>query len=432
MTRAEASPRTSLTVTEACAAVLAELRPLDPEVVRLEAALGRVLARDVVSPLALPPWDNASMDGYAVHAADVRGARTDAPIALPVVETVAAGGTPTTSLPPGAAIRIMTGAPVPEGADSVIRIEDTDRGIEQVLINDARDAGRNVRPRGEDIEAGAVALEAGTVIGPAQLGVLASVGAARVTVRRRPRVAVLATGDEIVDVDQFDAVLAGRRIVSSNSYTIRAAASLAGADVVDLGICPDDRAALRSSLQQARDEKCNLLFTSGGVSVGVFDFTRQVLRELGAEMRFWRVKIRPGGPLGFGFLGDIPWLGLPGNPVSAMVTFELFGRPAIRQLRGEAKPFPQTFDVVLDEPVSIAAPLTHFFRVVIRRDGERGVPRARLTGPQGSGLLTSMARADALLVVPLEQFGRGPIPAGTTMRAIPLRESALLSGDLAL
>jgi molybdopterin molybdotransferase len=431
VTHAEAAPRISLTVTEACNAILAELQPLELEIVRLDEALGRVLAEDVTSPVSLPPWDNASMDGYAVRGTDVRGARADAPIALPVTETIAAGAAATSSLEAGTAMRIMTGAPVPDGADSVIRIEDTDRGIEQVLIYDARDAGRNVRPRGEDVRSGAIAVEAGGVIGPAQLGVLASVGAKDIRVRRKPRVAVLSTGDELVGVDEFDQVVAGRRIVSSNSYTLRAGAALAGAEVIDMGICPDDRDMLRAKLEQVRAEQCDLLLTSGGVSVGAFDFTRQVLRELGADMRFWRAKIRPGGPLGFGLLGDIPWLGLPGNPVSAMVTFELFARPAIRRLRGEPLAFPRTVDVVLDEEVSIAAPLTHFFRVLLTRD-DSGTLRARLTGPQGSGLLTSMSRADALLVVPLDRYGRGPVPAGTVLRALPLGESALLAADLIL
>jgi molybdopterin molybdotransferase len=241
---------------------------------------------------------------------------------------------------------------------------------------------------------------------------------------------VLATGDELVDVDHFGEVIAGRRIVSSNSYTLRAAASLVGADVIDLGIAPDDRAVLRRKLEDARDAQCDLLLTSGGVSVGTFDYTRQVLRELGADMRFWRVKIRPGGPLGFGILGGVPWLGLPGNPVSAMVTFELFARPAIRRLRGEPTPFPHTFDVVIDDEVTIAAPLTHFLRIVLTPSCG-GLPHARLTGPQGSGLLTSMAKADALLIVPLEQFGHGPVAPGTTLRAIPLGDRGLFA-DLAL
>ena len=277
---------------------------------------------------------------------------------------------------------------------------------------------------------GETAVAAGTVIGAAQLGLLASVGARTVAVHRAPRVAILATGDELVDVEEFDQVMAGRRIVSSNSYTLRAAAAQAGAEVLDLGICGDDRAALRERLEQARDADCDLLLTSGGVSVGTYDFTREVLRELGASMRFWRVRIRPGGPLGFGILERSPWLGLPGNPVSALVTFELFARPAIRRLRGEQLLFPRPLQVVVDEQINIAAPLTHFLRVTLTADG--GALRARLTGPQGSGLLTSMTRADALLVVPLEQYGRGAIPPGTTMQALPLGERALLAADLML
>lgn len=431
MTRGEHAPRTSLTVREAADALIADLEPVGTETVSLGAALGRVLARDVLSPLALPPWDNASMDGYAVRAADIRGARGDAPVALPVTATIPAGGLADSPLVPRTAMRIMTGAPVPEGADSVIRVEDTNRGDEEVLIADARDAGRNVRPRGEDLQAGDVAVAAGTVIGPAQLGVLASVGAATLAVHRRPRVAVLATGDELVDVDEFDEVLAGRRIVSSNSYTLRAAAQLAGADVIDLGRCGDDRQKLRERLEHAREVGCDLLLTTGGVSVGTFDFTREVLRELGANMRFWRVKIRPGGPLGFGLLGNTPWLGLPGNPVSALVTFELFARPALRRLRGERRIFPAPLTATLDEEMTISAPLTHFLRVTLRTD-ESGAIRARLTGPQGSGLLTSMSRADALLVVPLGQFGRGPVPAGATLSVLPLGESSLLTEGLML
>lgn len=428
MTATGAAARTSLTVDEARATVAAELEPLASEIVKLDAALHRVLARDIVSPVSLPPWDNSSMDGYAVRAEDVARASVDAPIGLPVTQTIAAGAAARHALAPGTAIRIMTGAPIPAGADTVIRVEDTDRGEERVMIHDARDAGRNVRSRGEDLREGDVALAAGTVIGAPQLGVLASIGAREVPVHRRPLVAVLATGDELVDVDAFADVMAGRRIVSSNSYTLRAAVTVAGAEVLDLGICPDDRNALRARLEAARDARCDLMLTSGGVSVGAFDFTRDVLASLGATMHFWRVRIRPGGPLGFGRLGATSWLGLPGNPVSALVTFELFGRPAIRRLRGERAIFPRPITVVLDEEVTIGAPLTHFLRAVVFSTAE-GTLRARLTGPQGSGLLTSMARADALLIVPLEQFGRGPLPAGTPLRAIPLGDRASLATD---
>lgn len=410
----------SLSVHEASAKILGGIRALESERVPLRQAFGRVLAEDVSSPIDHPPWDNSSMDGYAVRAADVASAGDASPVTLPVLETIRAGQRASRSLTPGTAIRIMTGAPIPDGADTVIRVEDTDGGEHEVTIRDARDSGRNVRPRGEDLRAGAIALTRGTLIGAAHLGVLASVGCALVPVHRRPRVAVLASGDEIVDVDQFDAVRRGERIVSSNSYTIVAAARAAGAEVVELGIVGDDPAAYEAKIAAARG--CDLLITSGGVSVGAFDFTKDVLRSLGAELHLWRIRMRPGAPLGFGTLEGMPWIGLPGNPVSAMVTFELFARPLIRKQHGETKIFRRTFDVRTREDISLAAPLTHFFRAIVEWGGDGAV--ARLTGPQGSGLLTSMARANALLVVPPE---RQVVRAGETLRAILLGEDALSS-----
>ena len=407
-------------VHEASDRILAGIRPLELERVPLRDAFGRVLAEDVTSPIDHPPWDNSSMDGYAVRAADVAFATESNPVTLFVLETVRAGQRPTQSVAPRTAIRIMTGAPVPEGADTVIRVEDTDGGEKKVAIRDARDAGRNVRPRGEDLRAGAVALSRGTVLGAAHLGVLASVGCALVPVHRRPRVAVLASGDEIVDVDQYDAVLSGERIVSSNSYTIAAAARAAGAEIVDLGIVGDDPAAYEARISTARG--CDLLITSGGVSVGAFDFTKDVLESLGAELHLWRIRMRPGAPLGFGTQNGMPWLGLPGNPVSAMVTFELFARPLIRKQHGETKIFRRTLDVRTLEEILLAAPLTHFFRAIVEWDADG--PVARLTGPQGSGVLTSMARANALLVVPPE---RHVVRAGETLRAILLGDDALSS-----
>jgi len=415
-----------LTVEEASARILADIVVLDIEQIPLRNALGRVLASDVRSPLSLPPWDNASMDGYAVHADDVRSASETAPVALPVLETVAAGGRATRALPRGAAIRIMTGAPVPQGADSVVRVEDTDRGVDRVVIRDARDAGRNVRPRGEDLEEGAVAVAAGTTIGAAQLGVLASVGAATLDVHRLPRVAVLATGDELVDVDNFDAVQRGERIVSSNSYTLRAAVTAAGALPLDLGIAPDDPEELRRRLDGARS--CDLLVTSGGVSVGEFDHTRQVVQDLGGELKFWRVSMRPGAPIGFGALGALPWIGLPGNPVSTMVTFELFVRPAIRKLRGERRVHRRTVSVRVGERVTTNAPRTHFMRAIVEAS-ESGELVARLTGPQGSGLLTSMARANALLIVPAEC---SELAEGALARAIMLADDVDHATELRL
>ena len=417
----------AFSVREASERILAAVTPLPPVAVPLRESLGLVLAEDVVSPIEHPPWDNSSMDGYAVRAADVAGAAKDAPVVLPVLETVRAGHRPTRPVEGGTAIRIMTGAPVPDGADSVIRVEDTDGGETRVTIRDARDAGRNVRPRGEDLRAGDIAVTAGSVIGPAQFGVLASVGAATVKVHRRPRVAVLASGDELVDLDRFDEVRRGDRIVTSNSYTIGANVLGAGGEPVDLGIVRDDPGSYAERMSGREARECDLLITSGGVSVGAFDFTKDVLKSLGAELHLWRVLMGPGAPLGFGTLHGMPWLGLPGNPVSAMVTFELFARPVIRRLRGERQVFKRTVEVRLREDVSIAAPLTHFMRVIVEWDD--GTALARLTGPQGSGLLTSMSRANALLIVPPD---RTTIRAGETARVLPLGEGALSAMHLEL
>jgi len=413
---------TRLGVDEASALILAGARALDAEPVLLDAAVARVLAEDVVSPVTLPPWDNASMDGYAVRASDARGASTSNPVRLRVTGTVAAGQRAARGVGEGEAIRIMTGAPVPDGTDSVIRVEDTDAGATEVVIRDDRDATRNIRNRGEDVQAGTTVLREGTVLGAAHIGVLASVGCATPKVHRRPRVAILATGDELVPVERFSEVRAGQRIVSSNSYSLAAAVREAGAEPVMLGIAPDDAAEIAARLQEARG--CDVILTSGGVSVGEFDFTRDVVQRLGGTLALWRVRMRPGAPLGYGSLFGVPWLGLPGNPVSALVTFELFARPLIRTLAGYRLAHRATIDVAVAEELRLAAPLMHYLRATLE-DGDGDLPRARLTGPQSSGLLPSMARADALLVVPPEA---AIVAAGTRLRAIPLGSAARQSG----
>jgi molybdopterin molybdotransferase len=308
----------------------------------------------------------------------------------------------------------MTGAPVPEGADSVVRVEDTDGGTDVVEIRDDRDAGANIRAMGEDVRARELVMRAGTTLRAAHVGVLASVGCATPWVHRRPRVAILATGDELVDLHRFDEVLAGARIVSSNSYSLAAAVHAAGGEPVPIGIAPDDPATLATCLRRA--DECDLILTSGGVSVGDFDYTREVVGRLGGELTLWRVRMRPGAPLGFGRLFGAPWLGLPGNPVSALVTFELFGRPLLRAIAGVARPHRRAIPVVVDEPISLRAPLTHFLRCVLS-DGADGALHARLTGAQSSGMLTSMSSADALLIVPPEPMA---LAAGSTLRALPL------------
>ena len=361
------------------------------------------------------------MDGYALRAEDIVGASDAKPAILRVVGTIAAGASADrVTMERGEAVRIMTGAPVPPGADSVVRVEDSDAGEVTVRITSDRDAGRNIRPRGEDVAAGAPVASRGEELRPGHIGFLAAVGRSRLSVVRRPRVAVLASGDELVEVERFDQVMSGRgggpRIVSSNSYSLNAAARAAGADVIDLGVVRDDPDALRARIA---DCDCDLLITTGGVSVGAFDHTRQVITELGGEgaHRFWRVRIRPGAPIGFGVVRHTPWLGLPGNPVSALVTFELFARPAIRRLAGHAAVHRRPVQVRVAEPISLAAPLTHFLRAVVTA-GPQGFS-ARLTGPQGSGLMSSMARANALLIVPPD---RREVASGELVEALLLRD----------
>ena len=415
-----------LTVPEASARILEHITRLSIERIPLLDALGRVLAESVSAPMTLPAWDNSAMDGYAVRGSDIDAATTERPVRLRVLETVAAGRFATQPVGRGEAIRIMTGAPLPKGADTVVRVEDTDGGTTQVEVRDARDARRNIRPRGEDFNEGDALLEVGAPLGPAQLGILASIGRASVDVYRRPRVAIMGSGDELVDVDRFHEVLAGRKIISSNGYTLHALVRDAGGEPVNLGVASDDPASLREHLTRAAG--CDLVLTSAGVSVGEFDYTRDVIASLGADMKFWRVRMRPGAPLGFGVLGSTPWIGLPGNPVSAMVTFELFVRPVVRRMLGHTRLFRRPIPVVLQERVSIGARLTHFLRAIVTTRDD-GTVTARLTGPQGSGILTSMSRANALLVVPED---RPSVEAGTTLNAIPLGDDASLTTQFAL
>ena len=415
-----------LSVAEASARILEGIIPLPPERVALEHALGRVLATDVVSPITLPPWDNSAMDGYAVRTQSVVGATAESPARLPVRETLGAGQFATAPLRPGEAVRVMTGAAVPEGTEGVIRVEDTDGGLTEVAVRDARDAGRNLRSRGEDIHAGEVVLSRGMSLGAAQIGVLASVGAAAVDVHRQPRVAILGSGDELVDLDRFHEVMAGRKIVSSNGYTLAALVRLSGGIPIQLGTASDTTASIAEGLGRAAG--CDLIITSAGISVGEFDYTREALVSLGAEMKFWKVRMRPGAPLGFGLLRGVPWIGLPGNPVSAMVTFELFARPVIRRMVGHTRLFRRPVTVVLEEPVRTGVKLTHFLRAIVTVRGD-GVLTARLTGPQGSGILTSMSRANALLVVPED---RPESAAGETASALLLGEDAALAEHFSL
>jgi len=399
------------------------------EWVPLEASLGRALAQDITSRLALPPWDNAGMDGYAVRRSDVLGASRAVPRVLPVVGTSMAGAD-ATQLPwvqAGTALRIMTGAPMPPGADAVVRVEDSDGGETQVVIHDDRDAqGRgNVRPRGEDVASGQVVFTAGTSIRAAHLGVLASIGQRQVPVYRAPRVTMVSSGDELVLLEDFDAALAGQRIVSSSHYAVPALLRAAGAVVEVKPPVPDTLDALTNALGEALDAGCDVLLTTGGVSVGAHDYTREALARVGGTQHFWRARIRPGGPIGTGSVRGVPWLGLPGNPVSTLVTATLFAWPLLRTLAGHASVLPAHIPVRvapwLDAAVETPAPLTYFLRVQLSMAAD-GVMEAAPAGAQGSNLLRTMALADALLMVP-ESVDR--VLPGSMQRAILWPESSL-------
>jgi molybdopterin molybdotransferase len=406
-----------LSVAEASERILAEIKPLAPETVPLRQALGRVLAEDISATVTMPPWSNSSMDGYAVRSADITPVMRGEPVKLRVVATIAAGEFAPRPLKRGEAMRIMTGAPIPGGADSVIRKEDTDGGSEKVEIREARDVWKNIRDAGEDYQRGDLLARRGSPMKPALLGVLASSGIATVQVFGRPKVAIISSGNELVDIDDFDEVIAARRIVSTNGYTLEALTRVAGGIPRDLGIAGDTKASLRKKLESATGS--DLIITSAGVSVGDLDYTRDVFAALGGKQKFWKVKMRPGAPLAFGLLKGVPWLGLSGNPVSAMVSFELFIRPALRKMQGHAGIFRRTVAVTLEEEVKIAAKLTHFLRAYVTRL-EDGTLTARLTGHQSSGALTSMAKANALLIVPEKSQ---EVPKGGQLKALMLDHS---------
>jgi molybdopterin molybdotransferase len=424
-----------VSVEQALEAILAEFRPLEAVEAPLAGALGLVLAEDVAADMDIPPFDNSSMDGYAVRAEDTASARDDTPARLRVTGYLPAGGAPGPDdrVLPGTAFRIMTGAPIPPGANAVVRFEDTSEG--RALDNPtlqpgesrarpSREGGdveiyRGVRPgtsvraAGGDIRRGEVVLRAGTTIRPAEIGVLASVGKALVRVHRRPKVVVLATGDELVGVAERPGP---GQIRNTNSYAVTAQLRSWGAEAHDLGVARDNREHLTTKLREALALEPDLLVTSAGVSVGDYDIVKEVLMSMGT-INMWRVRVKPGKPLAFGRIGErgVPFLGLPGNPVSSMVTMELFGRPAVLKMLGTKRLLRPEVTVRLAEAVESAPGRRNYIRAVVWREGDEYV--ARTTGAQGSEILTSMAKANAFLVVD-EDTAR--LEAGERARAMLL------------
>jgi len=404
-----------ISVEEALDRVLSYVNVLGAEEKPILECLGQVLDEDIYSPLSVPPLDNSAMDGYAVRAEDVTGASPSSPVTLDVIGEIKAGAVSRQGVVSGTAIRIMTGAPLPHGADSVVQFEHTDeeqRGEHpphQIGILQPVTKSQNVRRSGEDIARGDLVLAKGTLLRPAEIGVLASLGKERVRVIRRPVVAILATGDELVELGH---PLAEGKIYNSNSYSTAALVLRYGGIPRVLGIATDDAADIEAKIDQALSS--DMLLTSGGVSMGDYDFVKEVLAEQG-EVSFWTVRMKPGKPLAFGNIRGIPHLGLPGNPVSVMITFEMFARPAILKMMGKKNLSKPTIEATLEGSVKNTDGRRIFARAAVRRDGGRYM--ARITGPQGSGILTSMSQANGLVIVPEDSSG---VKDGDTVKVLML------------
>jgi molybdopterin molybdotransferase len=396
-----------ISVEEALEKVLSYVEVLEPERKPILECLGQVLAENVYSTIDIPPLDNSAMDGYALRADDTRGASESSPRYLVVIGEVAAGSIPAKEVRPGTAIRIMTGAPLPEGADAVVRFEDTDEVNRKLSGGDLSHIGilcqvkkgLDVRGRGEDIARGDLILRKGKVLRPQEIGVLASLGRSTMLVVRRPIVAILATGDELIDVER---PLAPGKIYNSNNYTIAAEVSRYGGIPKILGIGRDSVRSLTKKIYACLN--ADMLITSGGVSKGDYDIVKNVLAEHG-EVSFWTVCMKPGKPLAFGIIRKteggnekkVPHLGLPGNPVSSMVTFEQFARPAILKMMGKEVLAKPTIRAIIEDDVVNTDGRRIFARVIVTK--RNGQYHASVTGPQGSGILTSMAKANGLAII---------------------------------
>ena len=394
-----------LSVEDAYERIMAYFNPLDVEEKSALDALGQVLADDVVSPFYLPPLDNSAMDGYAILQSDIVGVSPDSPRLLQVISQVAAGQMPTMEVVKGSAIRIMTGAPVPDGADTIIPFEETDEverkgkglSLSEIEIREELPRGANVRPAGEDVRKGEVVLKKGTVLRPSEIGVLASLGMPKVRVIRRPVVAILATGDELLRLGE---PVEPGKIYDSNSYSMAASVLKYGGIPKMLGIARDNLEDMNQKLSLGTTS--DLLITSAGVSRGDYDIVKDVLMKRG-EISFWSVRMRPAKPLAFGVIHGpegkrIPHLGLPGNPVSTMVALEEFARPAILKMLGKTHLAKPLVEAILEGPIYNVDERRVFARVeVTRRDGNY---YANPTGPQGSNILTSMSRANGLAICP--------------------------------
>ena len=381
---------------DALKTVLGAVSVLGAEKVSLLDALGRVLAEDIIALRDNPPWDNSAMDGFAVRYEDIKQAHAvTTPTMLKVIEDVPAGKFPAKAVGKGEAIRIMTGAPIPKGADTVLKVEDTENQPTWVKVFKEEKKGANIRPQGEDVRKGDCIIPKGKAIRPAEAGMLAILAKPFVFVSQRPRVAILSTGDELADLDER---FSEEKIVNSNSYGIAAAVQEAGGLPMLLGIAKDRPDDLKAKISQGVN--ADFLVLSGGVSMGDYDFTKPVFQELGGEMNFWKLAIRPGQPVAFGKIGKTLAFGLPGNPVSSMVTFEQLVRPAILKMCGSQVLARPVVQAIFQEKFSKRPDRRHFLRGILWM--ENGMLMVRTTGSQGSGILTSMVKANGLIDIPVE------------------------------
>ncbi len=396
-----------LEVEEAVGRFLSHFRPLESELIPLLDALGRVLTEDVAAEMDIPPLANTAMDGYALRCDDSGGARPDAPRRLRVVADLAAGYVIDHPLQPGTAVRIMTGAPIPPGAEAVAPFEEVECAGDDILVFKRYPHGKNIRIAGEDVRAGQVILECGTVLRPPEIGMVAALGRSQVAVHRRPRIAILSTGDEVIDA--ADPWQPGK-IHDANGYSNAAQVLKYGGIPLRLGIARDTVDDLTSRVRAGLDQGADLFLTSGGVSVGDFDVVKTVLAAEG-QITFWRVRVKPGKPVAFGTIHGVPLLGLPGNPVAAMISFELFARPAILTMLGKTKLVRPTVDAILVDEVKRKDDRRHYLRVTLEEHD--GTTYARLTGDQGSGILLSMVKAGGLAIIPEDV---DHLPAGSPVK----------------
>ncbi|MFH0917248.1 MAG: gephyrin-like molybdotransferase Glp [bacterium] len=401
-----------ISIEDARTRVLAEAAPLSVESRSLVDALGAVLGEEIIAPHSVPPFDNSAMDGFAVRAADTVDASAEFPADLLLCETIPAGHVAAHSVGAGEAAKIMTGAPLPKGADAVVQSELAGEKGGRVLILEAVRPGKNIRRAGEDVVQGDKVLAAGSVLGPAEIGLIASLGLPTVLVHRRPKVAIISTGSELVEVDQ---PLGPGQIRNSNTYSLRAQCQQLGIEATALGIVPDDYEATCRLVEQGLEY--DVLLTSGGVSVGQFDFVKDVQDDLGVQRKLWGVAMKPGKPLAFGVRDGTLVFGLPGNPVSAMVSFELFVRPALLRLLGFRKTTRPPYRAIIAEDVANADGRVYVVRVrAWREDGSWHVSS---TGAQGSGILRSLVGANGLAFVP---GGPRGVRAGEEVEFLLLRE----------